>query len=521
MAHSRLTIAGRLAVLGSIGLAVALLSNGTSILMGSRVRNFQNQERMYQQAQQLVRELDTRASELKVDGYKALLEPKPKDELAELADDEDSVTTRLTAMAKLVLRPQDKAIVGTLQASFTQYIAGIGAVVNNAVADQTTAQKNFGAIQDANDKTDAAVGTAEDQLDHGRAEIQKHTTDTFGQLYALNFVMFGLGAAIVVIATILLGRSMSRRVRLVVGALDRIAIGDLSQRSHDQGNDEISDMGRALNAALDKIGDVFSRITGMADRLALAATGLQAVATNLGRSAEETSAQAGVVAQTAGEVSQNVQAVAAGGEQMGASIGEISRNANEAARVATEAVTSAETTTRTMNKLGESSREIGDVVRLITSIAEQTNLLALNATIEAARAGDAGKGFAVVADEVKQLAQETARATEDISQRVETIQEDADQATRAITDISGVISRINEFQTTIASAVEEQTATTQAINAGVSDAATGSGQIAQSIAGVADAAQATTASIDDAQNSAHELSGMSSELGQLVAGFRL
>ncbi len=173
-----------------------------------------------------------------------------------------------------------------------------------------------------------------------------------------------------------------------------------------------------------------------------------------------------------------------------------------------------------MNKLGDSSREIGDVVRLITSIAEQTNLLALNATIEAARAGDAGKGFAVVADEVKQLAQETARATEDISKRVETIQEDADQATQAISEIAGVITRINEFQTTIASAVEEQTATTQAINAGVADAATGSGQIAHSIAGVAGSSSTTAASMGEARTNAAELSGMSDELAQIVAGFR-
>jgi methyl-accepting chemotaxis protein len=127
----------------------------------------------------------------------------------------------------------------------------------------------------------------------------------------------------------------------------------------------------------------------------------------------------------------------------------------------------------------------------------------------------------VVADEVKQLAQETARATEDISRRVETIQLDADQATQAITEIAGVITQINEFQTTIASAVEEQTATTQAINAGVSDAAMGSGQIARSISGVADSAGATRSSIGRAEDSARELSGMSDELSQLVADFRL
>jgi methyl-accepting chemotaxis protein len=287
-----------------------------------------------------------------------------------------------------------------------------------------------------------------------------------------------------------------------------------------RGSDEIAEMVTALNTALDKIVGVFSKINGTADQLAGASSGLQSIAADVGRSAHETSAQAEVVSRTADEVSQNVQAVAAGGEQMGTSIGEIARNANEAARVATGAVQSVELTTGTMNKLGESSREIGDVVRLITSIAEQTNLLALNATIEAARAGDAGKGFAVVADEVKQLAQETARATEDISQRVETIQADADQATRAISEIAGVITRINEFQTTIASAVEEQTATTQAINAGVSDAATGSGQIARSISGVANAAGETTASIVQAEESARELSGMSGELSRLVADFR-
>jgi len=174
-----------------------------------------------------------------------------------------------------------------------------------------------------------------------------------------------------------------------------------------------------------------------------------------------------------------------------------------------------------MDKLSESSREIGDVVRLITSIAEQTNLLALNATIEAARAGDAGKGFAVVADEVKQLAQETARATEDISKRVETIQADAVQAGEAIDSVAGVISRINEFQATIASAVEEQTATTQAINAGVNLAAEGSAQIAHQIGGAAQSAAVTAESMTRGASSAQELSVMRTELDHLIASFHL
>jgi methyl-accepting chemotaxis protein len=233
--------------------------------------------------------------------------------------------------------------------------------------------------------------------------------------------------------------------------------------------------------------------------------------------AEETAAQAGVVSAAAEQVSKNVQTVATGTEEMSASIKEIAKNAQDAAKVAAVAVKAAETTNATVSKLGESSAEIGKVIKVITSIAQQTNLLALNATIEAARAGEAGKGFAVVANEVKELAKETAKATEDISQKIEAIQGATKSAVQAIAEISGIINKINDYQNTIASAVEEQTATTNEITRNVAEAAKGSSEIAENITGVATAAKSTTSGANDTKKASAELSRMAAELQSIVA----
>jgi methyl-accepting chemotaxis protein len=267
-----------------------------------------------------------------------------------------------------------------------------------------------------------------------------------------------------------------------------------------------------------------SAVETMADTsttLATAAEQQESTRERIAGSSQLTSTQAGIAAAAAEQVTRNVETVSAGSEELGASIREIAQNANDAAQVASEAVDVAETTNRTVTKLGDSSVEIGNVVKVITSIAEQTNLLALNATIEAARAGDAGKGFAVVASEVKDLAQETARATEDISRRVATIQADTGGAIEAIGEISRIIARINDYQVTIASAVEEQTATTSEMNRNVGEAALGSAEIAKNIASVAAAAQTTTNAGNDSRLASEELVRLSTQMRTLVGRFHI
>lgn len=357
----------------------------------------------------------------------------------------------------------------------------------------------------------AAIADAQRLTEQGKTVYAAARRTILALVMAAIAVSLGLGLSI--------ARAISRPLRRSVDVLSKVADGDLTQRLDVRSRDEVGQMAIALNTSVEATQEALRSIGESAVTLASSSEELSATSSQMSAAAEETSAQANAVSAAAEQVSSNAQSVSTSSEQMSTSIREIATSANEAAAVAANAVEVAGSTTATVARLGESSAEIGEVIKVITSIAEQTNLLALNATIEAARAGEAGKGFAVVANEVKELAKETARATEEIGSKILAIQEDATAAVDAIGQIGEVITRINDIQATIASAVEEQTVTTNEISRIVGEAARGANDIASNITGVARATEETSGGAASTQSAAHNLAQLAEELGRLVSRF--
>ncbi|GAA3446171.1 methyl-accepting chemotaxis protein [Planomonospora venezuelensis] len=369
----------------------------------------------------------------------------------------------------------------------------------------------------AKENLDELAAAETEAITAGGKEIQDGKAD------AIRLVLVALVAGLLLTGAIALvvAGAIVRPVRRVQSALASMAEGDLTVTAEVDSGDEVGRMAAGYESARQAVRDTVAALVEAAESLDDASARVSASAARIDSSAATAAGQASSATDSAGLVSQNVEALAAGARETDTAMRSIAQSASQASQVVSQAITVVESTTDTVAELGTSSAEIGDVIKVITAIAKQTNLLALNATIEASRAGAAGRGFAVVASEVKELAQETAKATEDISRRVEAIQGTSAGAANAIADISAIISQISEHQLAIAAAVEEQSATTGEMSESISKAALGTRDIAGTIDELAGATRTASQDGRSAQAAARDLSTTAERMRAVVRRFQV
>jgi len=429
---------------------------------------------------------------------------------ARMAATDPALQTTLEAERKLVEEYQSAG--DSLSKAIVNDPPSAVALAGHVIELYTALQQDF---QDSGDQLEASAHEAELSAAKKGTRAKRAT-----------FAICGLSLLLLMAGSFALVRTISQSLNRLTLMIRDVAEGegDVTKRLVIAGafaDDELGEVSRFFNQFMDKLQGILRGVVAHTHKLSAASQQVLEANQQITANSGETAVQANAVSRVTQQVSQNLQSLSAGAGEMTSTIQSIAANAHEAAKVASTAVNAAQAADATVTKLGQSSTEIGLVIKVITSIAQQTNLLALNATIEAARAGEAGKGFAVVANEVKELAKETAKATEDISRKIEAIQTDTKAAVEAIASISEVINQVNGISNTIATAVEEQNATTNEMSRNVSDAARGSSEITSNIAGVAQAAESTTHGAGDTQKAAQQLVQTSAELRRLVEQFKI
>ncbi|HEY2136734.1 MAG TPA: HAMP domain-containing methyl-accepting chemotaxis protein [Xanthobacteraceae bacterium] len=421
-----------------------------------------------------------------------------------------------------------------IMAAFRLYRDSTKQVLDVVADDAATATMLMADAEASFEKLVTQLRALKSSADAAQAETSRAAIDAATQAVWLFLTILITAAALSIVATTLISRAITRPIKQLTRDMAQLASGslDVSIADTDQ-RDEIGSMARAVEVfkrhAIDArrldaeqkdeqgkkeqrhtaietyIKSFESSVRGSLDMLVSAAGDMRATSQSMSSTAEETNRQATTVAAAAEQASANVQTVSAATEELSSSVTEIGRQVTESTRIAGQGVEEAGRTNTAVGGLSAAARKIGDVVKLISDIASQTNLLALNATIEAARAGEAGRGFAVVASEVKSLANQTAKATEEIAAQVASMQGATTEAVQAIQKITTTITAINEVSTTIASAVEQQGAATQEIARNVQEAALGTGQVSSNITGVNRAAAETGAAAGQVLNASDEL----------------